>query len=502
MIFHLLSLFLLFSLVVFSSAQNWSVDLNRKQQTIQDQSNSSATSISPPQESPQPGTRLQIHLPGEPAHLNPISSNDIYAKMILSLIHDTLLVPQVDGTFEPSLCSSYEVEDLVILKRQGTTQYLSDKLFGHMTPSEGGFTLKPRSQKNPTPRETFIPEEEIFRRVRNAVFTFYLKEGFFWHDGTPFQAKDIKFSYQRLKQAQVDSDALRYSYDALKYCEVITPNQIRFIFEQENILALPLLAQFPIVPQHLYFDPQKTEEDQAKVFNQSTPENKNFIGLGPYRIQNWIPGDRIELIRNPQYPIRTQSGYLETISIRFLSDPEKVEDAFQSGQLDFLFHLDPEQILLKNFSPTTVQGTYVLDGFQGIGWNLSHLAFQDRRVRQAMAHFFSREAFIEKYLYHYAQHQSSPGFTPETAVSLSVPHDPQKAQELLGMAGWRDRDQDGVLDFHGRRFEFEMLYPEGNLLAQQLSHYYADILKPYGILLHPKPLLWVRFNTRLQLREF
>lgn len=502
MFLQFLSTFLFFSLFLSITAQSWSAEVNRKQQTLRDHYNTSATTTAPPSESPQRGTQLAIHLPGEPSHLNPISSNDIYAKMLLSLIHDTLLMRQPDGSYEPSLCSGYEIEDLLILKRQGTTTYLSDKIFGRLTPQQGGFLLEPRSRGNPTYKETFISENEVFRRVRNGVFTFYLKENVFWQDGTPFQARDIKFSYQRLKQPHVDAEALRYSYENLKYCEVITTHQIRFIFEQENTLGLALLAEFPIVAQHLYFNPQKSEEDQAKEFNQNSPTNKNFIGLGPYRVQQWLPGERIDLIRNTQYHRRKEYAYLETLSFHFIPDTQKAYQQFQHGKLDFLFHLTPTQILLKNHPPFTIQGTYLVEGFQGIGWNFSHIAFQDRRVRLAMAHLFPRDSFIEQPLYDYAQTQSSPGFTPESALDYAIPYDPPKAQQLLWMAGWRDRDKDGVLDFHGRRFEFEMLYPEGNLLAEQVGRYYAEILKPYGILLHMKPLLWVRLNARLQLREF
>lgn len=481
-------------------SQNWTPSQNKQVQQIRDFYNTQHTSTIP--SSVQTESLFQFHLPGEPAHLNPISnSSDPYTQLLQTLINDTLLVWE-GSQYVPSLCQSYVLEDLVVLRGDSTgTSFWADKVFAETTLFQNVYQLVPLSKGNPLYRTRQVRQDAVQDIFRQCVATFYLKENVFWHDGTPFTAQDVQFSFQRLKNKNVTSDALRSAYQDLTQCEVVNKYQVRFVFEKENFQALDLLARFPLVPKHIYFNPKLTEEEQGKEFCKNSSQNRYFIGLGPYQIKTWKPMESLLLERFPKYHQAPRSGFFEQILVRFISDATQAYQAFQNRELDFLFQVNPEHYFLTPTDPTEIRGTYLLEGFTGIGWNPSHPAFQDQRVRQAMAYLFPKQDFIETHLFSYAQTIESPGFLPETAIRKTQ-FDPERAQELLWAAGWRDRDQDGILDFKGIRFEFELLYPEGDFVAAQVSQTFSTLLKKYGILLRGKSLVWTRFQSRIRLREF
>jgi peptide/nickel transport system substrate-binding protein len=487
-------------------AQDWSLEQLKELQKNKDIFRKDLdTTPSPPVATPQgqgKGT-LRVHFPFEPAHLNPLTSNDVYLPYFQSLLGEPLLRKE-NGRYLPALCTTVLVEDLVILESAGSTEYLADKVFGKTTKTSQGIHLKPLSKANPSGYSRTIPEKQVLKIYRNAVFTFSLRNDIQWHDGTPFQAEDIEFSFHKLKDKAVSAEFLRSAYEKLHYCAIPQGNLIRFIFEEDNIFALDLLAQFPLLPRHLYENAQLSVDEQNKILNRAGSLNQHFIGLGPYRIQEWIRGKTLTLEVFPQYYDKQRAGSLQNLLFHFIPETSLALEAFERGELDFLPFLTPKDHYERFLQdPQVLRGSWICNTFSGIGWNSAHPAFRDRRVRIALASLFDREAFIEKHLYGEAQPLTLPwkSFTPEPAL-MSPEYNPSKAQELLESAGWKDRNGDGLRDFQGKTFSFEILYPQGDPLAPQVLQTFANTLATHQIHLIPRPLPWAYFQLRLRKQLF
>jgi len=121
------------------------------------------------------------------------------------------------------------------------------------------------------------------------TYTFHLRRDVKWHDGEPFTAADVKFTYDRVQDPKVDAAQLRTYFANIKSCEVLDPYTVRFIATERYFKSLEELGELPIIPEHIF---EKGESD----FNKH-PFARHAIGTGPYRFVRWDTGTTITGIR-------------------------------------------------------------------------------------------------------------------------------------------------------------------------------------------------------------
>ncbi len=126
----------------------------------------------------------------------------------------------------------------------------------------------------------------------HLMYTFYLKKHIKWSDGHPFTAKDILFSFDRIRDPKVDAAHLRNYYQDIEKVEALNDHTVRFHYRIPYFKALEFCGGIPIVPAHLF----KEGED----FNQH-PIGRNPVGTGPYKLLHWETGKEIVLVRNEDY---------------------------------------------------------------------------------------------------------------------------------------------------------------------------------------------------------
>jgi peptide/nickel transport system substrate-binding protein len=256
------------------------------------------------------------------------------------------------------------------------------------------------------------------------VWTFALREGVTFHDGTTFDAADVAFSFDRAR-APDSVNAQKGLFATIASVEAVDPATVRITLTQPTG-ALPFNLAWG---------------DAVIVAPESAATNAtNPVGTGPFRFATWAKGDRVEIVRNPDYwgaPAR-----LEGATFRFISDPAAAFAAVMAEDIDaFPGFPTPEILDQLRADPRFAVVVGSTEGETILATNNARKPFDDLRVRQALAHAIDRAALIDGAMFgygapigtHFAPHH--PAYLDLTAGSG---HDPAKARALLAEAGYPD----------------------------------------------------------------
>ncbi|MGH2343285.1 ABC transporter substrate-binding protein [Segnochrobactraceae bacterium EtOH-i3] len=271
------------------------------------------------------------------------------------------------------------------------------------------------------------------------TFTFHLKEGVTWHDGTPFTSEDVAYTYLQLKEIH---PRRRNTFANLEAIDTPDAQTVVLRFSKPAPFLLPALNanSAPIVPKHLYAgsDPRTNKYNSAPV------------GTGPYRFVEWVPGSHTVLERNPDFR-DPELPLFDTVLIRYITDPVARLAAFEADEVDIGFSTpvplgELERLKASGQFDIETRG-YDMNGAQNqIFFNLRSPPFQDVRVRQAVAHAIDIPAYIQKVWQGYAV--ASPTIIPPTNKQFHDPslvpysYDPALSEKLLDAAGF-PRGADG-----------------------------------------------------------
>jgi peptide/nickel transport system substrate-binding protein len=436
---------------------------------------------------PATGDWLISHLLSDPESLNPLTSNDASSSRILSEIFESLL------TRHPQ---TLELRPHLAVDRP---QISDDRL----------------------------------------TYTFTLRRDAHFQDGKPLTAHDVLFTLQAIKNPWVNAPVRRVYYQSLIQAELLDDYTIRLIAKELYFRNEAILGGIDVMPRH-YYDPDDllanlTLQDlhamgtaaptvdaalveRAKQFAERF--NKEFsrhpMGSGPYKFAGWKTGQEVALERDPHYWGRGKDGidqvYVDRHVQRVFNNMDAALVALKAGDLDTM-SLQPIQHLRQTsgarFDKQFAKHLYFSPSYSWLGWNNAHPIFSDKRVRQAMTYLTNRRQMVKTILFDLGEVVDGPVylFRPEYDKTLfSHPYDPQKALQLLGEAGWRDTDGDGVLDkvIDGQKtpFRFEIKFNSGNDIRKSVALTVQDELKKHGIEASVRQLDWTIFLDEVRNHKF
>ena len=289
------------------------------------------------------------------------------------------------------------------------------------------------------------------------TYTFTLREGITFSDGTALDAAAVKTNLDQSAQQVVDGEGWYYQglFDDYVGAEATDELELVVTFSRPNPSFLPTLAtgQLAILAPSS-FDLSYEQRD-----------NGEFIGSGSFVLESYTPNEGIVLARREDYAwpsgAATHEGApsIERVTISFVDEQSVRESALQAGETD----------LAQN--PTTqvadqleAEGNGLIFRAQsGIPYslvlNLTDPALQDIAVRRALSRAIDRQAIFEG-VTGARQPASTSVLTPSTTgyadVSQHLVHDLDEANRLLDEAGWTTGD-DGIRVKDGRRLTFELI---------------------------------------------
>ena len=317
------------------------------------------------------------------------------------------------------------------------------------------------------------------------VITFHLRKGIRWHDGQPFTAEDVLFTY-RLTIDPKTPTAYAGDFLKVKKAEVLDSHTFRVTYDKPFAPALMSWGS-SVMPRHLLEGTDVTK----------SPLARHPIGTGPYRFKEWKTGQKIVLVYNPDY--FEGRPFLDGRVMRIIPDMATMFLELRARGIDQM-GLTPLQYTRQTenqyFRNHFRKYRYLSFSYTYLGFNLQNPMFADRKVRQALACAVNKEELIDGVLLGLGKEASGP-FKPGTwqynADVKRYPYDPKKALELLAEAGWRDTDGDGILDRKGQRFEFELLVNQGNEVRAKTAEIVQRRLAEVGISVKIRVIEWAAF---------
>jgi peptide/nickel transport system substrate-binding protein len=256
------------------------------------------------------------------------------------------------------------------------------------------------------------------------TYTFELREGAKFHDGTALDASDVVFSLDRAR-AEDSTNAQKALFSAIEKVEATGDTTVVVTLSEPSGAFLYNMGW----------------GDAVIVAPESADTNKeNPVGTGPFKLDNWQRGSAITLTRNADY--WGDQAKLDTVTFRFIPDPAAATAALLAGDVQAFPNLPaPEAIAQFEADPrfTVVIGS--TEGETILSTNNKKPPFDDVNVRRAMAHAIDRQAIIDGAMFglgtpigtHFAPH--NPAYVE---LSETYEFNPEKAKALLAEAGFED----------------------------------------------------------------
>ena len=302
------------------------------------------------------------------------------------------------------------------------------------------------------------------------TWTFNLREGVKFHDGSDFNAEAVKFSIERTMGIDLGA---AYIYAPIESIEVVDDLTVQFNLSFAAPMDLVLASGYGA----WIFSPTTVEGKDSAWFNEG-----NDAGTGPYTIESYDPGQRLVLTRFDDYWGGWEAGQFDKVIIETVEDRTVAEQMLRAGEADFTYGLPFENYdALADALGVTVN---ITPSFQNLLALLNHRKgpTSDPLVRQALSYSFPYKAVVENLyagLGTQARGSIPAGMWGHDPGLLQYTLDLDKARELLDQAGYPDGG-----------FELSYTFVAGDLDEQQVGELWRAELAKLGIDLKVEGLQW------------
>jgi len=302
------------------------------------------------------------------------------------------------------------------------------------------------------------------------VYTFYLRTGVLFHDGSPCNAEAVRRSFLRAMDPQTRHPRPEY-FAGIAAIETPNPQTVRFSLKAPDASFLAVLAL----------------GDAVVVPAGATDLAKRPVGTGPFRFGDWRPGYSLRLVRSTGYYV-PKVPTLQAVTFRFIPDPAAQLAALRAGDVDLVAEVVPEVAATLAGDPKLRVISSPQDLVQILATNTARAPFSDLRVRQALAHAVDRDQLIALVYYGFASPIGS-HLAPSALYYADMvgvyPYDPPKARDLLAAAGY------------GNGFTATLTLPSNYPLHVRTGELLAAQLQQVGIRLELRIVDWGTWLDRV-----
>ena len=218
------------------------------------------------------------------------------------------------------------------------------------------------------------------------TYTFQIKEGVKFHDGSDMTAEDLAFTFNRALDPETASSGTIGMLSGLESAEATDAQTLVFHMAAPNALLLENLISAGYM---MVFSQDYVEANDADYLT------RNPMSVGPFIFQEWVTGDHITLVRNPDYawgPAYAEGAYnINSIIFRFIPDESTIISGLEAGEIDAFETSTPMVIDQLKELDTIYMEQGLNFGVYGILLNTSLPTFNQLEVRQAFNYAIDRE---------------------------------------------------------------------------------------------------------------
>ncbi|WP_066039034.1 ABC transporter substrate-binding protein [Herbiconiux solani] len=322
-----------------------------------------------------------------------------------------------------------------------------------------------------------------------------LRDDVSFTDGTPFDAAAVAANVAHMKDPATESSTAILALGKVTSVEVVDPTTARFVLTEPDSALLESLAQTWLAM-----------ESPAGLARGMEANCEDPIGTGPFVVDSWTKQDNVTLSRNDSYnsspagAAHEGPAYLSTIVWRFIPDPATRFAALQSGQVDVIDEMQPDNVVTAQDAAASGGQLGVLTGaLPGasirLELNSGYAPFDDERVRKAFIASADVNPGIESLFFgtvdrSYSVLSSSTPFGASFEDDYAI--DTDRANQLLDEAGWTGRDSEGYRTKDGARLTVDFpistnqSIPAEQSLFEQIQATTKDV--GFDVELHPLDL--------------
>jgi peptide/nickel transport system substrate-binding protein len=306
------------------------------------------------------------------------------------------------------------IATLNVLQLSGPAEYMAvDMLYSGLT------RMGPDMRPIPDLAERWVAEDEA------RVFTFSLRPGLVFHDGSPCEAADVAATFKAILTPATGSPA-RPVVNMIDDVVAVDPRTVRFTLKYSY-------ADFPISVAHANARIVSARTLAGPLTELDTKPN----GTGPFRLETYDSARLLRVVRNERYWDRTKP-YLDAVEMYLFPDLAAESSNFLSGAMDAM--LEVQQADFRRIaSARGVQAMRVASGrFINVVMRQDQKPFDDVRVRRALQRAVDRDLLVEMVLDGLGRPAHDNILSPEYRYAIETPkitYDPAAARRLLAEAG-------------------------------------------------------------------
>lgn len=300
------------------------------------------------------------------------------------------------------------------------------------------------------------------------TYTFKIRDGVKFHDGTPVNAEAVKFSFDRLLSVGMGAVGNFTSIDKIEVADEMT---VKFILKDPfSSFLLALTSMWgPVVVSPTAVKANEKEGDQGQAWLA-----ENEAGSGPYKVEKWERNQQLTLVRNPDYWGGWGDKFLEKIIVRFVPETSTMRLMIEKGDADVAVGMtNNEDLDALAKTPGVAVEEFSAMSIREVRINTTKPPLDDARVRQALAYSFDYDQAANGVLGGHAIRLDSvtaKGVAGYYKPSFMYTKDLEKAKQLLADAG-----------HPGGGFTLDYIWLSGLDVDRQIGEMWQADLKQLGI---------------------
>jgi peptide/nickel transport system substrate-binding protein len=320
--------------------------------------------------------------------------------------------------------------------------------------------------------------------AKTMTFTFDLRKGVKWHDGKPFTADDVVFSYNMYMNPKSINSYIS-DFKTIGSVTKINSHKVQIKLKAKDALIVPNIFPTAIIPKHQF--PKGVDD-----YNKNNKIHRNPIGTGAFKFKEWKTDERIVVVANKDY--WNGRPYMDEVITRILPDANVEAINLIKGDVDWVESLTPATIaqVAKDKDLKIMKWDY--GQFDFVGFNIKKAPFNDKNVRLALTYGLDRESIVDK-LYLGKAYLASGPFHPNipqyNKSVKALPFDLKKADQLLDQAGWKM--ENGVRTKNGQKLDFEFYFNNGNKVREKIGLLAQQSWGKLGVKVSVRGLEWSIF---------